>query len=289
MIRHSINIVLRGVGQVMFQNNALSGLLMLAGIAVSDWRAALLALAGNVTGNLTAVASRCPSEEIGNGLYGFNGTLVGIAVGVFFRTGWESVVLLVAGSALSTWIARCFLLARKPGYTAPFIIATWVLLGVVALLAPSLRLETASTETILSPRWFRAFTLHFGQVMFQGTSIVSGLFFMAGIAVNDRLAFLYALWSAALPLAVALFVPDFGAFDAGLYGYNGVLCAIALAGYTGRNFLRATCAVLFSVALQWAGMSCGIITLTAPFVIAVWSVLLWTYSFRKRQPFCQKI
>lgn len=273
----------------MFQNNALSGLLMLAGIAISDWQAALLAFAGNITGNLTAAACRYPSEEIGNGLYGFNGTLVGIAVGVFFRTGWESVVLLVAGSALSTWIARLFLLARKPGYTAPFIIATWVLLCAIALLAPSLRLETAATETSLSPRWFKAFTLHFGQVMFQGTAIVTGVFFMAGIAVNDRLAFLYALWGAALPLAVALFLPDFGAFDAGLYGYNGVLCAIALAGYTGRDFFWATCAVLLSVALQWAGMYAGATTLTAPFVMAVWGVLLLSHCFREKQPFYQKI
>lgn len=39
-----VKIIFRGVGQVMFQNNALSGLLMLAGIAVGDGVPALLAL-----------------------------------------------------------------------------------------------------------------------------------------------------------------------------------------------------------------------------------------------------
>ena len=86
-MRNPISVILRGVGQVFFQNNALSGLLMLAGIAIGDWRAALLALAGNVAGNLTAVAGRYLPKEIGDGLYGFNGTLVGIAAGVFFRPG----------------------------------------------------------------------------------------------------------------------------------------------------------------------------------------------------------
>ena len=38
----------RGIGQVMFQNNALSGLLMLVGILLNSWQMALLAIAGNV-------------------------------------------------------------------------------------------------------------------------------------------------------------------------------------------------------------------------------------------------
>lgn len=124
-----VKIIFRGVGQVMFQNNALSGLLMLAGIAVGDWRAALLALAGNIVGNATALLCRYSQQDIRDGLYGFNGTLVGIAAGVFFSFGWSSMLLLVAGSMISTWLAHLFQLIRKPGYTAPFIVATWLLLG----------------------------------------------------------------------------------------------------------------------------------------------------------------
>lgn len=40
-------IVGRGLGQVMFQNNAVSGLLMLVGIACNSWLLALLALLYN--------------------------------------------------------------------------------------------------------------------------------------------------------------------------------------------------------------------------------------------------
>ena len=46
----------RGVGQVMFQNNALSGALMLVGILLNSWQMALLAVAGNVISTLTAVS-----------------------------------------------------------------------------------------------------------------------------------------------------------------------------------------------------------------------------------------
>ena len=94
----------RGVGQVMFQNNALSGLLMLAGILLNSWQMALLAIAGNVVSTLTACLSGYSREDIRNGLYGFNGTLVGIAIGVFMPVSVASFSLLVAGSCLSAWI-----------------------------------------------------------------------------------------------------------------------------------------------------------------------------------------
>ena len=88
----------RGVGQVMFQNNALSGLLMLAGILLNSWQMALLAIAGNVVSTLTACLSGYSREDIRNGLYGFNGTLVGIAIGVFMPVSVASLSLLVAAA-----------------------------------------------------------------------------------------------------------------------------------------------------------------------------------------------
>lgn len=264
---------MRGVGQVMFQENALSGALMLLGIAVGSPAAALLALAGNVLGNLAARVFRYPAADIERGLYGFNGTLVGIAVGVFFPLGWQAALLLIAGSVASSPIARIFARCRIPGFTAPFILSTWLLLGIAALLWPALRTSggTAAIET--APEWLQVLSLHFGQVMFEGRSLLTGALFLAGIAVNDRRGALYALWGALLPLGMAFFADDYAAFNAGLYGYNGVLCAIALAGPSAWDFARATCAVLLSIALQWFGMQAGIVTLTAPFVMAVWIVM----------------
>lgn len=283
-MRYILNDIFRGVGQVMFQNNPFSGALMLAGLAVGSWRAALLAVAGNLVGTLTARLCRCPEQEIRDGLFGFNGTLVGIAVGVFFDLTAVSLLLLVAGAALSTGIARLFALLRKPGFTAPFILATWILLGFVAIVYPSLRIVGDAPLPEAAPRLFQTLSFSVGQVMFEGTSLLTGLLFMAGILVNDRRGFLYALWGAVLPLGVGLLVSDFGAFNAGLYGYNGVLCAIALAGAGGRDFAWASLSVLLSVVLQELGMSVGIITLTAPFVVSVWLVTALRAFLSRRQP-----
>ena len=77
----NILILGRGIGQVMFQNNALSGGLMLLGIAFNSWQLAVLSVLGTVVSTLTASLSGYDKEDIRNGLYGFNGTLVGIAIG----------------------------------------------------------------------------------------------------------------------------------------------------------------------------------------------------------------
>ncbi|WP_455496535.1 urea transporter [Coprobacter sp.] len=60
----------RGIGQVMFQNNVLSGAVMLIGIIFNSWQMGLLALVGNVVSTLTAYLSGYKQEDINNGLYG---------------------------------------------------------------------------------------------------------------------------------------------------------------------------------------------------------------------------
>lgn len=51
---NSLLILGRGIGQVMFQNNALSGLLMLIGIFLNSWQMGVLAVSGNIISTLTA-------------------------------------------------------------------------------------------------------------------------------------------------------------------------------------------------------------------------------------------
>ena len=129
---HNLLLILgRGIGQVMFQNNALSGLFMLIGIFLNSWQMGILAVCGNMISTLTAYFSGYKHNDIKNGLYGFNGTLVGIAVGVFLQLSVGSLIMLIIASALSTWIAYFFCQQRLiSGFTVPFILAVWGMLGV---------------------------------------------------------------------------------------------------------------------------------------------------------------
>ena len=267
----NILILGRGIGQVMFQNNALSGGLMLLGIAFNSWQLAVLSVLGTVVSTLTASLSGYDKEDIRNGLYGFNGTLVGIAIGVFMEINVTSILLLISGSAFSTWVARCFRNQnRVSGLTAPFIFVVWLLLVGCHYLYPSLLLSSSLEKPELTMDIFRSFCLNIGQVMFQG-NILSGLFFLLGILINSRMNALYTLTGAILPLFMILYPhTDLAAWNLGLLGYNGVLCAIALGDKTGIGVVKAIFSIILSIVLQLTGMHMGIVTLTAPFVFSVW-------------------
>ena len=264
----------RGIGQVMFQRNALSGVLMLIGLAIGSWRLALLAFSGSIVGTICAKLLRCPNSRISDGLYGYNSALSGLAVGVFFSPGLFVLGLFFGVTILSAAIA---MVAEKqqrlPVLTAPFVFAIWLTLAIAKLWNPETFLPTLSICQQVDADWIGAFCLSIGQVMFEGVEKWSGILFFLGIAVNSRENTFYAVFGGLLPLAVGFLLTDFSGFNVGLFGYNAVLSAIALGGKSWKSFVTAALAVVLSVGWQWLGMESGIVTLTAPFVVSVWFVV----------------
>ena len=274
-VYNSLLVLGRGIGQVMFQNNALSGLLMLIGIFLNSWQMGVLAVSGNIISTLTAHFSGYGRDDIKNGLYGFNGTLVGIAVGVFMELSIGSLLLMAVASCVSTWISRLFSFQRSlPGFTAPFILSVWMLLGFCIWIMPDiLSVSDAVNDTTQGINYFQTFSFGIGQVMFQG-NIWTGLLFLAGILVNSRTAAFYTVIGALLPLPLAILLGiDAETLNMGLMGYNGVLCAIALGDRALKSLVWASCSVLLSTLLQIIGMNLEITTLTAPFVVSVWVIM----------------
>lgn len=264
-----------GFSQVFLLQSALSGALILAGLFCNSWQLALLALLGCLVSRAVASLWRDTKSEIADGLYGFNGTLVGIAIGVYWEISWLSILLLVIGAALSTWLARAFRRhAQLPGLTAPFIIAVWALL-LVSLLAPQGvgLLDSAAQLEEGQPLWRRlgvALGNSVGQVMFQA-NVLTGILFFLAIAWGSRRKALYALLGALIPMLVIPFVPE-AVWREGLLGYNAVLCAIYWAGTGERRLLYALLSVVLSVLLELLALYAGLIPLTAPFVLSVWGV-----------------
>lgn len=270
-----IKTLLLGFSQVFLLQSALSGALILAGLFCNSWQLALLALLGCLVSRATASLWRDTKQEIADGLYGFNGALVGIAIGVYWEISWLSLLLLVIGAALSTWLARAFRRhAQLPGLTAPFIIAVWALL-LVSLLAPQGvgLIDSAAQLEEGQPLWRRlgvALGDSVGQVMFQA-NVLTGLLFFLAIAWESRRKALYALLGALIPMLVIPFVPE-AVWREGLLGYNAVLCAIYWAGTGERRLLYALLSVVLSVLLELLALYAGLIPLTAPFVLSVWGV-----------------
>ena len=76
---------LRGTGQVIFLNSPSSGAIVLGGLAIADPYLATMALAGVTTSSLVASVGGLDRQALNDGLYGYNGALVGCAVSVFLH------------------------------------------------------------------------------------------------------------------------------------------------------------------------------------------------------------
>ncbi|TAN01061.1 MAG: urea transporter [Chitinophagaceae bacterium] len=270
MIKHT-QTIFRGMGQVMFQNNVYSGILFFAGIFYNSWILGLAALFGTVISTVTAMILKYPEEDIQNGLYGFNGALTGIAMLFYFGFNPVTIVALIIGAVCSSLLMHG---VKKliPPFTAPFVVVTWVLIILLLFVFHS-KLITGVESPSERLSILAATTNGFGQVMFQ-KNMVTGLFFLLAILINSRLFALYSLYASLLGLLLGwlLSVP-LTALNGGLMGYNGILCAIALAGTKRGNFKWVSLAVILSVLLNMGFNKMGMIALTAPFVLSTWIML----------------
>ena len=263
---------LTGLGQIMFQNSPLTGAFFLAGIAiVSPLMAAGAALAA-VIGTLTAYVCRLDLEEIRSGLYGFNAGLVGIAVLANCQPTLLAFVLLVIGSfasALLTWSMR-----RRvpfPTYTLPFIVTTWLALyaahhaGLPAVVAPVPAHDEPFDMT-------SAVIKGISEVMFQANVLTGALFLVGIMLCSWKGAFWAVIGSlAGVMVGVSHNAPEEN-LSLGLYGYNAALAAMALALYRPSVMLPLMAAVI-SIPFTEKFPLLGLPTLTAPFVLASWTII----------------
>jgi urea transporter len=101
-----VDINLRGIGQVMFQDNPLTGAFFLVAIAWGSYAAGVpqVAIAGVVAvivATLTAQWLHVDDGSLNAGLYGFNGILVGLALATFLAPGPLLWVYVLLGAAVS--------------------------------------------------------------------------------------------------------------------------------------------------------------------------------------------
>lgn len=267
---------LRGIGQIMLQDNSLTGALFLIGIFINSPIMALGTVVGTLVSTYTAVLLKYKKDDIDHGLYGFNGALVGISMLVFFESTlilWVGIVLL---SILSTLFMNQFLRRNLPAFTFPFVLLVWIALfffhQVVPTEAPS---EEALAGLIDDKVEFNltGFGFGFGEVIFQG-SLISGLIFLVAVFVGRPISALYGLAGAFLATLMAvLFIGKFDAVQQGWFTFNAVLVAIALGGDKKTDGIFVVLGVAIAVLIESLMMARGLIFLTFPFIAAAWIVL----------------
>ncbi len=296
-----VDMNLRGIAQVMFQNNPLSGALFLAAIGWGSYaagapRVAMAGLLAVVVATMTAQWLRVEQAPLHSGLYGYNGVLVGLALATFLGPGALMWVYVVLGAAVSVVVMLGTANAVKPwgsALTFPFVLTTWLLLlatygfsGLAGAALPAGNVVTAFQPYEASPikliDLVQGVLQSISQVFLKGSGI-SALLLLAGLAVNSLAAAAFALAGAVVAVITAhLFGAESELIAGGLLGFSPVLTAIALGTVFYQPSLRVAAytalATVFTVivqaALNVALTPFAIPALTAPFVLVTWLFLL---------------
>lgn len=305
-----IQAMLKGSGQVMFQGSARTGLLFLIGIFWGAYQegqgvVAWGAVAGLIASTLAGYVLRQPAADGAEGLWGFNGILVGCAFPTFLGNTPLMWLALIICSMLTTWVRTGFNNVMAPwkvnSFTFPFVFTSWIFLFAARMLqgmppeympAPELTSHFSTTLDLsfgsLVIYWLKGIAQ-----VFLINSWVTGIFFLVALFISNRWAAFWAAVGSALSLAVVLLYQGAGSDIAnGLYGFSPVLTAIAL-GCTfykpnWRSAIWALTGIIVTVFIQ-AGMDAmmmpfGMPTFTAPFCLATWLFLLPLYKFDDKEP-----
>lgn len=295
--------VLRGVGQVMLQNNRYAGLLFLAGIFYNSRLFGSAVLVGTAAGTVVAMLLGVSPGKTRDGLFGFNGALVAIALTYFFEPHALAWIYMIFAAVITSVLMAAMLRWLEPWklspLTAPFVIAALCFLlagaGFGRLhpthVLPAAELPRAAIVegVVRLPTIASGFLNGVAQVFFQ-RNIVTGALFAVGLLISSRKAFAAALCGSFIGLLIAwgMGAPE-PSIRAGVFGFNAVLTAIAMeslgftSGWTSAVytlFAVVVTTILYasiSAALQPLGMP----ALTLPFVLAVWVFALAAREFPK--------
>ena len=140
-ISEFLRAVLRGVGQVMFIDDWVTGLIFCAGLSLGTlyynqfpyYLAGPVALMGSLSGTLAAYLLKAPKGQVRLGLFGFNSVLAALAVGgVFIDLSLPSLFWAVLAASISSILTAALMILLRPygipSLTAPFVFTTWIFL-----------------------------------------------------------------------------------------------------------------------------------------------------------------
>lgn len=262
-----VNILLKGIGQIMLQENSLTGFLFLIGIFYGSWTMGVAALLATICGTATAILLKYDQAEINRGLYGFSAALVGVATMLFLKPLFITWIILIIGSALATVIQHFFMKRKIPVFTLPFVLITWLILFFTNNYGTGLLSE--SSTAIASPiDYFTVGFKGFGQVIFQD-SLISGIIFFIAVFISSPISALYGFLGAVLSAIIAFSISaPVADISFGLFSFNAVLCAIVFAGKEIKDFIWAFTAILLSLAISLFMLKFNFTQLTFPFVLA---------------------
>jgi urea transporter len=263
----------RAIGQIVLQRNAATGALVFLAVLCASPRLASGLLVGTLTGNvISLIIEDSDAPAFRDDLYGFNGALAALAAFAFIGDASQAAAVAIVAAMFATFLAHRLarVLSRfaLPTFSSPAIIATWCWLPCFA--------DRGDTGAI--PQVAAGF-IPMLQAAFAGlapitfaTGALAGALIAAGLFASRPSQAAWALAGSALGATLHALG---GASDtvvlSGACGFNAALAALATAPL-GKRYVFA--AIVAAVLIERAIDCIGIAALTAPFVLASWTMIV---------------
>ncbi|MGD6887224.1 urea transporter [Staphylococcus shinii] len=288
---NAVRIILKNIAQVLLLSNAWTGLFILLGLFVGNWKVGIMALAASVIALLLAKRTNYSNEEINTGLAGFNPVLTAIALTLFLVPEWYSILIAFIAIVITMPIGSAFREFFKPFgvpmLTMPYVFVSWVIL----LMSFQFKFVNADVNILpdtVQEIQFSGHSIHFINAFLSGfseifllKSIMAGLLILIGIFIASRKAGVFAIVANLIGFtAVLVLGANHDQINDGLFGYNVILTVLAL-GVAFRTriqrYISIVLGILLTVVLH-AGMTTlltpfGLPVFTLPFIIATWIML----------------
>jgi len=275
-----------GASQIYFQQNVVTGVLIIAAFFVADWRMGILAVLGAAAGMLGGRAMRFSLADVSSGMQSFCGMLVGAAV--FAALGgsswWCYAAAVVGGLATGpvTWLINALFTMRPlarfalPYTTAPFVIVATVLVVSTSRLAVTGKPAVPPAEPL--PAFLLSLVTNVSQVVLVGNA-VSGALILLGLAIaNWKVGVAAVLGSVVGSLTAIVAGQPWSEVAGGLDGYSGVLTAIAVSVAFFRSslasWLYAVPWIVVTAVVTFVMHALGVDTYTWPYILTTWVALV---------------
>lgn len=242
---------LNSYGQIYFSNGKILAALLVM-VTFFDFSAGLSGALAVLVTQIAALSFRYDHQQLRDGTYSYNATMVGLALGIFYEFNFSLLIIISVSSLLTFFISIWFMkhLATKglPFLSLPFLIVVWLILlggqnfSSLELLAKtefSLAAaypELFSQATLLVEKlpFYNLFLMYFrslGAILFQYNDL-AGIIISIGILIHSRMSFVLSLYGFALGFFFYSFMEaDFSQLIYSYIGFNFILTSLALGGF----------------------------------------------------------
>ncbi|ELW69385.1 Urea transporter 1 [Tupaia chinensis] len=241
-----IDWILRGISQVVFVSNPISGILILVVLLIQNPWLALNGCVGTVVSTLTALLLSQDRSAIAAGLQGYNGTLLGILMALFSSMGGYYWWLLLPVSAMSmtcpifsSALNSVFCKWDLPVFTLPFNMALSMYLAATGhynsffpgkLFAPVTSVSNVTWSELSALKLLKALPVGVSQIYGYDDPWTGGIILCAILLCSPLMCLHAAIGSLLGVVAGLSLAAPFENIYVGLWGFNSSLACAAMGG-----------------------------------------------------------